>query len=259
MVERLPASAARPGRRQGPAGAGRRLTRRAGHLLVQAVGRSVRRHQARQRPPCGEDVRADAGARDADAGRLRRRQPDAIFRGRAEALRPSRAARRRGGGQRRGLRAVQRSDHHEEAGRGRRSSPGTRTARPIGTARTGTRTSMASTSWPSSMDRPRPMPSGTCRAATCRRQGRPRGAGRRGGQRAAAAGGADDHPAGRCLRSAIARSIHGSFANTSARLAGDLQHRLPPPPLGARRRRATSTIHEPIRSTTTSASASARR
>src|SRR5579884_4408900 len=60
ILDRLPVAQGSPVRRQGAAGARRRL-RRVEPVLFEAVGRPVRRHRPRQRPPPGQDVRADPG------------------------------------------------------------------------------------------------------------------------------------------------------------------------------------------------------
>ena len=125
---RPPSGRARCGARcQGPAGAGGGL-RRAEPAVGQAARRSVRRHRSRQRPPSGEDVRAQGRRRRAQGGRLSHPGLAAVLRGGAARLWPSRASRRRRRDQRAGLHAVQRGAVHQGAGprRLRRLAPGRR-------------------------------------------------------------------------------------------------------------------------------------
>ena len=156
----------------------------------------------------------EAGGRRAEGGRLSHPGLAAILRGGAARLRPSRAARRRRGDQRRRLRAVQRGAVHQGAGPRRlgRLAPGRR--RRTGTAPTGTRASTASTSWPSSTAARRPTACGSCRARTSGA----RSTSRRWSPRPAASGCPTP-----CRSSAkpgdVAitnrQALHGSFANTS--------------------------------------------
>ena len=97
---------------------------------AQAAQRSVGRHRRRQRPPSGEDVRADSGRRCAQGGRVPDPGLAAVLRGVVARLRPSRPAGRRGGDQRAGLRAVQRGAVDQGAGPRRlgRLAPGRRHA-----------------------------------------------------------------------------------------------------------------------------------
>ena len=157
--------ARRGARRQGPAGA-RRGLHGAEHRWVEAAGRSVRRHRSRQRPPSGEDVR------DRRRRRTRPRRSSISILGSLQfseacsaRLRPSRAARRRGGDQRRGLHAVQRGGVHQAAGPRRlgRLAPGRLDA--LGQP-DWTRAPTASTSWASSTAAPRPTACGWCPART---------------------------------------------------------------------------------------------
>ena len=103
-----------------------------------------------QQPTPGQDDRTDARAGRPRRGRLPHPRLAPVLRSGAPRLRPPEAPGGRRRGQRRGLRAVQRGRCSSRSRAAAPRSPGTRTASPTGTARTGTRAATASTSWRSS-------------------------------------------------------------------------------------------------------------